>query len=136
MGFPSGKPVALVEDIGAALQRRIVALQPSYPGIAVEAVGSEWRIAIPDALRIGHDAAFAAFTRRFLAQVTPAISQRVGDLNVTRQELRGLRILDGRPSVWVRTCGARLRCTDAVRSRGFGAVCALRGPAYPPAGNI
>jgi hypothetical protein len=62
------------EDIGAALQRRIVALQPSYPGIAVEAVGSEWRIAIPDALRIGHDAAFAAFTRRFLAQVTDPAS--------------------------------------------------------------
>ena len=57
-------------DIGAALQRRIAALQPSYPGIAVEALGSEWRIAIPDALRIGHDAAFAAFTRRFLAHVT------------------------------------------------------------------
>jgi hypothetical protein len=62
------------EDIGAALQRRIVALQPSHPGIAVEAVGSEWRIAIPDALRIGHDAAFAAFTRRFLAQVTDPAS--------------------------------------------------------------
>jgi hypothetical protein len=62
------------EDIGAALQRRVVALQPSYPGIAVEAVGSEWRIAIPDALRIGHDAAFAAFTRRFLAQVTDPAS--------------------------------------------------------------
>ena len=56
-------------DIGAALQRCIAALQPSYPGIAVEALGSELRIAIPDALRIGHDAAFAAFTRRFLAHV-------------------------------------------------------------------
>jgi hypothetical protein len=57
------------EDIGAALQRRIVALQPSYPGIAVEAQGSEWRIAIPDTLRIGHEATFAAFTRRFLAYI-------------------------------------------------------------------
>ena len=62
------------EDIGAALQRRIAALQPSYPGIAVEALGSEWRIAIPDALRIGHDAAFAAFTRRFLAYVADPAS--------------------------------------------------------------
>ena len=57
------------EDVSAALQRRIAALQASYPGIGVEARGSEWRIAIPDALRIGHDAAFAAFTRLFLAQV-------------------------------------------------------------------
>ena len=61
-------------DIGTALQRRIAALQPSYPGIAVEALGSEWRIAIPDALRIGHDAAFAAFTRRFLAYVADPAS--------------------------------------------------------------
>jgi Putative oxidoreductase C terminal domain len=56
-------------DISTALQRRIAALQSSYPGIAVETLGSEWRIAIPDALRIGHDAAFAAFTRRFLADI-------------------------------------------------------------------
>ena len=62
------------EDIGAALQQRIAALQPSYPGIAVEALGAEWRIAIPDALRIGHDAGFAAFTRRFLAQVADPAS--------------------------------------------------------------
>jgi len=62
------------DDVGPALRRRIAALQPSYPGIGVEAVGSEWRIAIPDKLRIGHDAAFAAFTRRFLAWVAdPAL---------------------------------------------------------------
>jgi Putative oxidoreductase C terminal domain len=61
-------------DIGAALQRRITALQPSYPGVSVEGLGSEWRIAIPDALRIGHDAAFAAFTRRFLAYVADPAS--------------------------------------------------------------
>lgn len=61
-------------DIGTALQQRIAALQPSYPGIAAEAVGSEWRIAIPDPLRIGHDAAFAAFTRRFLDYVADPAS--------------------------------------------------------------
>src|SRR5690242_11346705 len=62
------------EDVSAALQRRIAALQASYPGIGVEARGSEWRIAIPDAQRIGHDAAFAAFTRLFLAQVADSAS--------------------------------------------------------------
>jgi hypothetical protein len=57
------------DDIGTALQGRMTVLQASYPGIAIEARGSEWRIAIPDALRIDHDAAFAAFTRRFLSHV-------------------------------------------------------------------
>jgi hypothetical protein len=61
-------------DISTALQRRIAALQPSYPGIAVEAHGAEWRIAIPASHRIGHDAAFAAFTRRFLAYVADPAS--------------------------------------------------------------
>jgi len=61
-------------DIGHALQRRMAALQPSYPGIALAASGLEWRIAIPDALRIGHDAAFAAFTRRLLALVADPAS--------------------------------------------------------------
>ena len=57
------------ENIDGALQRRITELQSSHPGIAVEALGSEWRIAIPEAIRVGHDAAFGAFTRRFLGCV-------------------------------------------------------------------
>ncbi len=61
-------------DVSTALQRRIAALQSSYPGIAIETLGSEWRIVIPDVLRIGHDAAFAAFTRRFLAYVADPVS--------------------------------------------------------------
>jgi hypothetical protein len=32
------------------------------------------RIAIPEAIRIGHDAAFGAFTRRFLACVADPVS--------------------------------------------------------------
>lgn len=68
-------------DIGSALRRSIAALQAGYPGLAAEAVGPEWRIVIPDALRVGHDAAFAAFTRGFLARVAdpaslPAREQR------------------------------------------------------------
>ena len=61
-------------NIGAALQRRIAGLQSSHPGIAVETLGSEWRIAIPEAIRVGHDAAFGAFTRRFLAWVADPAS--------------------------------------------------------------
>jgi len=71
------RPVLYVvpnEDIGAAMQRRIAALQPSYRGVTAEAMGSEWRVAIPDPVRIGHDAAFSAFTRRFLAHVADPAS--------------------------------------------------------------
>ena len=57
-------------DIAAPLRRHVAALQPIYPGITAEACGErEWRIAVPEGLRVGHDAAFAAFTRRFLADV-------------------------------------------------------------------
>ena len=62
------------DDIAAALQRRIATLQSAYPGTALENLGSEWRIEIPDALRVGHDAAFAAFTRGFLAHVADPAS--------------------------------------------------------------
>ena len=62
-------------DIAQPLQRRIAALQPSYPGIAAEALGREWRISVPGPLRVGHDAAFAEFTRRFLAAVADPASR-------------------------------------------------------------
>jgi predicted dehydrogenase len=66
-------------DIAAPLQRRIAALQSAYPGVAAEALGREWRIRVSDALRIGHDAAFAAFTRRFLADVADPASRPPGE---------------------------------------------------------
>ena len=71
--------VLLDADIGTALRRRIAALQVSYPGIAAEPLGSKWRIATPDPLQIGHDAAFAAFTRRFLGDVADPASLRPRD---------------------------------------------------------
>jgi hypothetical protein len=44
-------------------------LQREYPGIGLERHGGEYRVAIPDALRLGHDAHFVEFTRRFIAYV-------------------------------------------------------------------
>ncbi|MGH7095938.1 MAG: putative oxidoreductase C-terminal domain-containing protein [Stellaceae bacterium] len=61
--------VPVGDKVGAALDRRIAALQETHPGIAVERGAHGYRIAIPDALRLGHDAQFAALTRRFLAAV-------------------------------------------------------------------
>jgi predicted dehydrogenase len=61
--------VAPEAEIAAALERRIAALQREYPGIGLERHGGEYRVAIPDALRLGHDAHFVEFTRRFIAYV-------------------------------------------------------------------
>jgi predicted dehydrogenase len=56
-------------DVGAALAHRIDAVQGQYPGVALERRDNDWRVNIPDALRVGHDPQFAALTRRFLAAV-------------------------------------------------------------------
>src|SRR5438067_7066732 len=56
-------------DIASALERRIAALQAELPGIGLDRRDGEWRVVVPDALRRGHEAHFAAFTRRFLSYV-------------------------------------------------------------------
>jgi len=56
-------------DIGAALEHRIVALAKIYPGLGLERRHGEWKIVIPDALRIGHDAHFHELTKGFLARI-------------------------------------------------------------------
>lgn len=52
-------------DIAAALDRRIAAMQAVCPGLGIEAQDDGWRVAIPTALRLGHDPRFALFARRF-----------------------------------------------------------------------
>jgi hypothetical protein len=56
-------------DIGAALERCIAALAETHPGLGLERRGGEWKILIPDALRIGHDAHFRELTKGFLARI-------------------------------------------------------------------
>jgi len=56
-------------DIGAALERRIVALAATHPGLDLDRRGDAWKIVIPDALRIGHDAHFRELTKGFLARI-------------------------------------------------------------------
>jgi hypothetical protein len=53
-------------EIGAALERRVSALQDDYPGVGPEKRSREWRVIIPDDLRLGHDAHFIQSTRQFL----------------------------------------------------------------------
>jgi hypothetical protein len=49
-------------------------LQTELPGTGLERRDGEWRIVVPDALRRGHDAHFAAFTREFLSYVADPVS--------------------------------------------------------------
>jgi predicted dehydrogenase len=56
-------------DIGAALERRIAALAETHRGLGLEQRDGEWKILVPDALRIGHDAHFRELTKGFLARI-------------------------------------------------------------------
>jgi predicted dehydrogenase len=50
----------------AAAQKRLAALQQAYPGAAAADAGSEVKITVPDALRVGHEEHFAQVTQAFL----------------------------------------------------------------------
>lgn len=58
-----GVPLA---DLGAALNRAWPFLIRKFPGLTLAEEPGRWRIVIPDAYRIGHEAHFAEVTARFL----------------------------------------------------------------------
>ena len=68
-GYRSELYIVPVADIATAVERRIAALQTTYPGVGLVKLRGEWRVTIPDALRIGHEEHFAQMTRRFLDHV-------------------------------------------------------------------
>ncbi len=53
-------------EIVAALQKKIAALQSTYPGVGMVDKGDRIHVTIPDQYRDGHEAHFAEVTRRFL----------------------------------------------------------------------
>jgi hypothetical protein len=53
-------------DVLAAVERKVAEISSLFPGVTVQDRGSEIRVTIPDALRVGHEAHFAEVTRRFL----------------------------------------------------------------------
>ena len=55
----------VIGDVKPALEARIAELAKQYPGIAVETRGDEFRIAIPNRYRVGHEAHFAQVTNQF-----------------------------------------------------------------------
>ena len=68
-GYRSELYIVPTADIATAVDRRIAALQTTYPGVGLVKLRGEWRVTIPDALRIGHEEHFAQMTRRFLDHV-------------------------------------------------------------------
>ncbi|MBM3992682.1 MAG: hypothetical protein FJ303_00770 [Planctomycetes bacterium] len=52
-----------------AVELRVQAIQPEYPGISVIDLGTHFRIAIPTEFRVGHEAHFAQVTKQFLRYV-------------------------------------------------------------------
>lgn len=55
------------ESVLAALNKKVAALQATYPGVSVTDLGKEMRVEAPDKYRVGHEAHFAQVTNRFLA---------------------------------------------------------------------
>jgi hypothetical protein len=53
-------------DVLAATRAKIAALRSTHPGIDVEDRGTDIRVTIPDALRLGHEAHFAQVASVFL----------------------------------------------------------------------
>jgi len=60
---------ALKPEVLAAVQAKIKAVQGEFPGVAVEDRGHELRVAVPAALRVGHEAHFAQVAATFLEYV-------------------------------------------------------------------
>ena len=56
-------------DVFAAVQAKIKALQAEFPGVTAEDRGTELRVAVPAALRVGHEAHFAQVATKFLEYV-------------------------------------------------------------------
>ena len=53
-------------DVLNAVRARITAAQKEFPGVTVEERGAEIHVAIPDALRVGHEAHFGQVMNQFL----------------------------------------------------------------------
>jgi predicted dehydrogenase len=54
------------ERVRTALERKLTELQRTYPGIGMDERGGLLHIAIPDSLRVGHEAHFAQVTSQYL----------------------------------------------------------------------
>lgn len=60
---------ALSAEVGAALRTRITQLSTRFAGLGVEDRNGEFRLTIPDAHRVGHEAHFGEVTRQFFGYI-------------------------------------------------------------------
>lgn len=56
-------------EVLPALKKKVGTLQSRFPGLAVEDMGEQMRVTIPDKYRVGHEEHFAQVTDRFLEYV-------------------------------------------------------------------
>jgi predicted dehydrogenase len=59
-----------VSSVRRALQERLAALQPRFPGVGCVDLETHLRLDVPAAFRVGHEAHFAAVTQQFLRYLT------------------------------------------------------------------
>lgn len=57
------------QKVAEALDRKVKALQPRWPGVAVSGTDERLHVTIPDKHRVGHEAHFAEVTHQFLKYV-------------------------------------------------------------------
>ncbi len=67
------QPTLYIEPVslsGQALEREVnravAALQSEYPGVRAEAVGTAYKLVVPDKYQVGHEAHFAQVTEAYL----------------------------------------------------------------------
>ena len=65
-------PGADREAFANALRRAMADMQEMYPGVGARIAGNVWQIAIPEKLRIGHEAHFRQVTERYLEYLVDA----------------------------------------------------------------
>lgn len=64
--YVEGAAGGSADELAAALENAVAALQQSYPGVALEKQDDRWHVRIPDAYRIGHEAHFRQVMERYL----------------------------------------------------------------------
>ena len=52
-------------SVKQALESKVAAISKQYPGVALQDLGREFRVTIPDQYRVGHEAHFAQVSNRF-----------------------------------------------------------------------
>jgi len=64
--YVQAAPGVAARDLAASLAQAVSVLEKKYPGLGLAEEKGRWRVVIPDAFRVGHEAHFGQVTERFL----------------------------------------------------------------------